>query len=113
MKRTYVCDFSHGRMSMATSTAPESLFVNALVCANVHYDDALNATSRTIINNLQLKTRQNGESTVLATFTNEDERVDAIEHYFGIKLDQEEIDGMKGRKVAVDNYVVGMPLPGF
>jgi arylamine N-acetyltransferase len=91
-------------MNTATSTRSESLFVNALLCTTVQYNEKLDAISRTILNNTQLKKRQNGETKQLAEFKTEKERIEAIEEVFGIKLSKEEREGIKGDKVAIDQY---------
>jgi hypothetical protein len=70
----------------------------------VQYNEKLDAISRTILNDTQLKKRQNGETKQLAKFKTEQERIEAIEKEFGIELSQEERDGIKGDKVAIDRY---------
>jgi hypothetical protein len=68
----------------------------------VEFNDNLEAVSGTILNNRRLKRREGGGSKDIAIFTTEEERIDAIEREFGIKLSSEERDGIKNRKVAVD-----------
>jgi hypothetical protein len=41
---------------------------------------------------------------VLTTFTTEEERIEAIEKEFGVRLTQEEREGIIGRNVAVDKF---------
>ena len=90
-------------MNLDTSQNPKSLFNNVLICTNVNYDNELRAISRTILANLKLKHRVRGESQVKGGFKTEEERVAALEREFGIKLSQEEIDAIKGRKLSVEN----------
>ena len=87
---------------MFTSQHPDSILVNVLWCTKVEFNDNLEAVSGTILNNLELKRREGGESKGIAIFTTEEERIDAIEREFGIKLTSEERDGIKNRKVSVD-----------
>ena len=68
----------------------------------MEFNDNLEAVSSTVLNNLRLKRREGGESKDIAIFTTEEERIDAIEREFGIKLSSEERDGIKNRKVSVD-----------
>jgi arylamine N-acetyltransferase len=89
-------------MNMATSMSPKSLFLNTIVCTRVDYDD-LKAVSRTILVNNRLKKRINGESQELALFQTEEERVEALEKIFGIKLSTEEREGIKNRALSVEN----------
>jgi hypothetical protein len=96
-------DGSHQRMNKDTSQNPKSLFNNIIVCTKVNYDEQLQAVSRTILADLKLKNRVNGESKPITTFKTEQERVAALEKEFGVKLSQEEIEAIKGRKTAVEN----------
>lgn len=91
-------------MNMGTSRSPESPFLNILVCTNVDYNDNLEAISRTILVNLDLKRRTNGETKRIATFETEEERLEALEKEFGIHLTAEEKDGIIGSRLAVDNF---------
>ncbi|RYP72579.1 hypothetical protein DL771_004074 [Monosporascus sp. 5C6A] len=43
-----------------------------------------------------LKWRRNGETTLQIKFTSEEERVEALERYFGIVLDEEDRDAIRG-----------------
>jgi hypothetical protein len=89
---------------MCTSQDPGSLFLNALLATTVQFNENLDAVSRKILNNLQLRIRQNGETKDLERFKTEEQRIEAIERDFGVKLSQEERDGIRGRKVAVDQF---------
>jgi hypothetical protein len=91
-------------MNYGTSQNPKSLFLNVIMASTVQYDKDLNAISRTLLNDIKLRKRQNGETTDLETFKSEEQRIEAIDRVFGIKLSQEERDGIKGRKVAMDQY---------
>jgi hypothetical protein len=100
------------RMNMFSSQHPDSLLVNVLWCIRVEFDSNLEAVSCTILNNLRLKRRVYGESKDIAIFTTEQERIEAIEREFGIKLTREEQDGIKHRKVAVDKLEILDPQNG-
>ena len=89
---------------MSTSQDPRSTFMNLLVCTNVEYNGDLQAIARNILVNLHLKRRENGETKTIATFHTEDSRIEVLEKEFGIKLTTQERNGMKGRKVAVENF---------
>jgi hypothetical protein len=89
---------------MGTSQDSGSLFLNALLATTVQFNENLDAVSRKILNNLQLRIRQNGETKDLEIFKTEEQRIEAIEREFRVKLSQEERDGIRGRKVAVDQF---------
>ena|SRR5271170_6505791 len=89
---------------MFTSQPSQSLFLNNILCANVVFNENLEAVSRTILWNLVLKCRENGSANIITRFTTEEERIAAIEGPFGVKLTQEEREGIKGRKVAVEHF---------
>jgi hypothetical protein len=104
MKCTVLESYSDGRMNMNASQSPESPFLNILVCTNVDYNDNLEAISRTILVNLDLKKRKNGETKYIALFGTEEERLEALKSEFGIHLTAEEKDSIKGSRLAVDNF---------
>lgn len=89
---------------MFTSQHPQSLFLKNIFCTNVIFNEKLEAVARTVLWNLLLKRRENGSANIIATFTTEDERIEAIEREFGVKLTQEEREGIRGREVAVDKF---------
>ena|SRR5271168_1410675 len=89
---------------MFTSQNPQSLFLNNILCTNVVFNKNLEAISRTILWNLVLKRRENGSANIIQRFTTEEERIIAIEGEFGVKLTQEEREGIKGRKIAVEHF---------
>lgn len=82
---------------------PDSLFVNAIMCTIVNYNESLKAVSRTILSNGVLKKRENGESHEITKFKTESERVKALKEVYGITLTQEEQDAIKESKLAVEN----------
>jgi hypothetical protein len=41
---------------------------------------------------------------IIKSFTTEEERIEAIEREFGVKLTREEREGTKGRTVAIDKF---------
>ena len=90
-------------MNWGTSTRPDSLFTNAVICTIVGYNESLQAVSRTILSDGILKKRENGPSYQLTKFKTEDERVSAIENVFGIKFTEEEKNAIKDSKLAVEN----------
>jgi hypothetical protein len=89
---------------MFASQNPQSLFLNNILCTNVAFNENLEAVSRTILWNLVLKRRENGSVNILARFMSEEERIAAIEGEFGIKLNQEERQGIHGHQVAVKHF---------
>jgi 3-phenylpropionate/cinnamic acid dioxygenase small subunit len=89
---------------MFTSQHPQSFFLRNIFCTNVVFNEKLEAVTRNVLWNLQLKRRENATVNVLANFTTEEERIKVIETEFGVKLTQEEREGIKGRKVAVENF---------
>jgi arylamine N-acetyltransferase len=93
------------RMNMSTSQDPGSLFLNTLVCTNVEYNKDLNAISRNILVNSEIKKRENGETTRIKLFEREEHRLQALKDVFGIELSTEEEEAIKGQKLAVDNWV--------
>lgn len=82
---------------------PDSLFVNAIMCTVVNYNESLQAVSRTILSNGVLKKRENGESQEIIKFKTEEERVKTLKEVYGITFTQEEQDAIKGSKLAVEN----------
>jgi hypothetical protein len=78
------------------------------VCTRVDYDE-LKAVSRTMLVNNRLKKRIKGESEELALFKTEEERVEAFEKVFGIKLSNEEREGIKNRDLSVENLDPNRP----
>ena len=90
-------------MNWGTSTRPDSLFINTIMCTIVGYNESLQAVSRTILSNGVLKKRENNQSREITKFKTEKERITAIEEVYGIKLSQEEQDAIKKSKLAVEN----------
>jgi len=99
---------SNSRMNWGTSTRPDSLFTNAIMCTIVGYNESLQAVSRTILSNGVLKKRENNQSHEITKFKTEKERVTALEKIYGIKLSQEEQDAIKTSKLAVENLDPGL-----
>ena|SRR5271156_5960017 len=90
-------------MNLATSMDPVGLFPNVLICTGVNYN-GLDAVSRTILANDRYKKREEGEITEDVTFKNEQERVEKLKDEFGIELTHEEIEGIKGRRTAMEIF---------
>ena len=84
---------------------PDSFSHPVLWCTNVTYNDSLDAVARILLNGLKLTKRECGETTVLETFETEQERVDAIEREFRVKLSQEEQDAIRTREMAVERLL--------
>jgi|SRR5579862_2094444 len=97
-------------MNLDTSQNPRSLFTNMIICTNVVYDDTLEAVSRTLLANVKVKKRVNGENHLMSIFETEEERLTTLEHEFGIKLSQEEIDGIKGKTLSVERTDPSAPI---
>jgi hypothetical protein len=91
------------RMNMSTSQDPQSLFLNLLVCMNVEYC-GLDAISRNILVNTELKKRENGETKKIVVFKIEEERITTLNEVFGITLTTQERETIKGQKLAVDKF---------
>jgi arylamine N-acetyltransferase len=89
---------------MFMSQHPQSLFLNNIFCTNVIFNEKLDAIARTVLWNLNLKRRENGSVNILASFTTEEERIETIEREFGVTLTREEREGIRGRKVAIDEF---------
>jgi arylamine N-acetyltransferase len=90
-------------MNMSASQHPQSLFLNLLVCINVDYR-GLDAISRHILVNTDLKKRENGETKRIVVFKTEEERVVALKDMFRIALTVDEREAIKGQKLAVDKF---------
>lgn len=88
---------------MSTSQHPQSLFLNLLVCINVDYR-GLDAISRHILVNNELKKRENGEAKKMVVFKTEEERVAVLKDMFRIALTVDEREAIKGQKLAVDKF---------
>jgi arylamine N-acetyltransferase len=88
--------------------SPDSLFLNTIVCTRVDFE-GLKAVSRTILVNVRLKRRINGESEELATFKTEEERIKVLKEVFGIRLTKEEQEGIKDRQLSVEKFDPNTP----
>jgi arylamine N-acetyltransferase len=91
-------------MNMGTSQSPESHFFEVVMATTVQFNENLQAISRKLLVHSRFQKRKNGSTERLATFKTEDERIDAIEREFGVKLSLDERNGIKGRKVALDQF---------
>jgi arylamine N-acetyltransferase len=90
-------------MNLAISLDPAGLFTNVLICANVDYN-GLDAISRNILVNDRFKKREKGETTEDVTFKNEQERIQKLKDQFGIELTPDEVEGIKGRRTAMEVF---------
>jgi arylamine N-acetyltransferase len=72
------------------STSWDSWFTFHVVCVRMILDEQEQLVGDLTLFNNQLKRRIGATSEVLATFTSEDERVAALEKYFGIALGESE-----------------------
>lgn len=96
-------DDSDFRMNMSTSQHPQSFFLNTLVCMNVDYC-GLEAISRNILVDTQLKKRENGETKKVTVFKTEEERIATLKEVFGIALTTLEREAIDGQKLSVDKF---------
>lgn len=92
------------RMNFSASQNPQSIFLNMILCTKVEFNDNLQAIARVNLVNLALYRRENGDTRQIATFNTEEDRINAFEKEFGIKLSQEEKCRINGGKLAVENF---------
>lgn len=82
-------------MSFFTSTSRISWFTYRVVCVKyLMMNEELVGEIKLYEN--EVRRRINGESELLATLTTEEERVQALDKYFGVKLSEPEVLGIEG-----------------
>ncbi|KAJ3494652.1 hypothetical protein NLG97_g3941 [Lecanicillium saksenae] len=83
-------------------TLHASPFTRIIVVQSIFFDRITDGASGTLsLVNDRVMQNIRGQDEVLATLKNEDERVEAFEKQFGIKLSQEELDAMQGSAYAL------------
>jgi arylamine N-acetyltransferase len=83
-------------MNHYTSTAGTTFFTRVIVGVKQILGDGGEIIGSLILGNNDLKWRIHGSKTKEVKFESEDDRVRALEEYFGIKLSQAEKDGITG-----------------
>lgn len=83
-------------MSYFTSTSRKSFFTQAVVVVEMIKGENDEIVGTLAMTNGSFKRRIKGNSEIVAECKSEDERVEALSNYFGIKLEPEEIEGIKG-----------------
>lgn len=84
-------------MNFKTSCSRTSWFTYTVVCCKFLLDEKEEEIVGTItLSGKELKRKVNGLSESLATFNSEAERVEALEKWFGVKLREDEKEGIKG-----------------
>lgn len=81
--------------------SPESPSHRVLWCTKVIYTKNLECVSRIFLDGPQLWKQENGEWVICSTFATEEERVEAIEREFGVKLNKQEQEGIKHSAVTL------------
>lgn len=82
-------------MSFFTSTSKTSWFTYRILCLKHLTEDGELVGEIRLYEN-EVRRRVRGESELLATLTTEDERVQALEKYLGVKLSEPEVLGIQG-----------------
>jgi arylamine N-acetyltransferase len=84
-------------MNLRTMTAPQSFFVQSVMCMWTLLDEKKdNAVGSLILHRDYIKRRMGAESEILERFETEGQRVRALEKYFSIRLSPEEQRGIQG-----------------
>ena len=82
-------------MNYFTSTHHTSWFTYMIVCVKMILEDGQIVGDITLTGN-EVKKRVKGASVVLALCTSEEERLKALDEFFGVKLSSVERDGIRG-----------------
>jgi arylamine N-acetyltransferase len=88
-------------MKAGTTFNRKSWFTWRLVCVRTVLDEDENVVGLFILTNDSLKKRIMGKTEHIATFSCEAERIAALSGYFGIELNDDEKDGIKGMVTAL------------
>lgn len=84
-------------MSYYVSTSRSSIFVQMIMVTKfLMSDDGESLIGDITLANGSIKERRFGESKKLMDFESDEDRVEALEKYLGIKLSKSEIDGIRG-----------------
>lgn len=98
-------------MSFFTSTSKTSWFTYRIVCVKLLMENG-ELVGETKLYENEVRRRIRGESELLATLTSEEERVEALEKYLGVKLSEPEVLGIHGMMTELLGCcgVAGRPL---
>jgi arylamine N-acetyltransferase len=84
-------------MNMRTMTAPQSFFVQSVMCMGAILDDEQeHPVGLVILHRDYVKRRLGGKAEIIEKLETEEQRVQALEKYFGIVLSLEEQRGIRG-----------------
>ncbi|PWY87638.1 cysteine proteinase [Aspergillus heteromorphus CBS 117.55] len=84
-------------MSFATSQQRTSWFTQSLVCTRMFLDETESAVQGLyVLAGKEVKRRQLGQSDVVATLQSEEDRVRALAEWFGLHLQEHEVQGIRG-----------------
>jgi arylamine N-acetyltransferase len=83
-------------MKAGTTFNRQSWFTWRLVCVRTVLDEENDPTGSLILVNNSLKRKINGKTEHIATFKHEGERIAALKEWFGIELNEDEAEGIKG-----------------
>lgn len=84
-------------MNLTTMSAPRSFFVQSVMCMWTLFDEKKETpTGLLILHRGYVKRRIGAESEFIEKFEDEEQRVKALEKYFGIVLTPEERNGIRG-----------------
>lgn len=92
----------YGAMNFATSTARTSFFTQKVICAKFVLDEPNDEVLGTVVLfDRGAHRRIRGQKEPLATFEEEEERVDVLSHLFGIELSPQQQAGIEGLTSAI------------
>lgn len=83
-------------MNYFTSTSPRTFFTRTVVAERKTMDEMGELSGRISLNGNSLKWRVHGELVREVTLNSEDERLQALEQHYGIRLGSAERDGIRG-----------------
>ena len=88
-----------------TSTYEDVLFTNNLLAVKLILKEGVPVARLSLLND-RFKLKTAGRVEILRECKTEQERIDGLKEYFGIELTEEEIEAIKGRKVALSEVKV-------
>lgn len=83
-------------MNYFSSTSPRTFFTSVIIVDKKIMDDNGELVGKMSMSGAKLRWHMGGEKTKEIEFKSEAERIEALEQYFGIRLDQVERDGIAG-----------------
>ncbi|KAK4643817.1 hypothetical protein QC761_404860 [Podospora bellae-mahoneyi] len=84
-------------MNMRTSSAPQSFFVQSVMCMKTRLDEGKqDPVGKVILHRDYLKQQNGNEAPITTRLLSEADRVEALKRYFDISLTLEEQQGIKG-----------------